>query len=418
MRRRSHRLHDFAKFSNMGPEEAETLIPSSYDRGERRGLAEARALIRRAGHPIRTVTAKSSNKQRACLWFDPRISPQLNRVLVLDASFRIRKVQTFGGNITVEEIAVDAYPDFDFSALRIDWFEHRSGYKAIQDDLAHRGPLAKKLADWIKNTVPDEDPVLIWTFIKRGRDDYDPTEGLLKVLKRQGIDPSRIQVATHGSGRGSNEFQDHKWLAWYGVFERTEVSVMADMCGQANDLRADLSEATEVFKSEVLHELYQELARGGPRDITDDRGGPCGAFLPCRFGKEIIDQLAGPGCFPKAILNHLVEGKDETPTQQTCVAAAASAVLAEGGSKVGKKISGVKLKRLVEHRVGFTITDGVWKNSLPLWSAAGWTRVKRSYVYQDEEIPVGGGTRGQSLALPWSAGHETGLSPSFSAGAI
>lgn len=345
-------------------------------------------LLRGTGRYVRVL----ANGNRQAAWFVLRVPDELRNVFVLDASYMIRSLPRLrDSNITPDPAAPKTA--IDYGNVAVETFRHPAGRGAIETECGlpwPQRPLARKLADWIKG-LPADWPVLVWTFKQRGKGPDIP-ERLAQALERHGCDLSRITIETHGRARGSNEYEGHKAVAWYGVLEPDSANTSAQMLGELRDLKADLAphDPRHVHSREVLHELYQEMQRCHARRITAGRAGEARMFIPC-WHQDVIAEIAedyvcpGVRMIPRPDLEPPEVRERYTEGQTARVAAAILDVLREQPADVWK-LSGKALRPLVAETIEAARSKDVWKDAVSQVSAspelrrAGWHREGRSFI--------------------------------------
>jgi hypothetical protein len=348
-------------------------------------------LLRGSNRYVRVLASGS----RQAAWFVLRVPDELRNVFVLDASYMIRALPRLkDSNVTPDKAAPETA--IDYSGVTIETFRHPAGRGTIEAECAapwNQRPLARKLAGWIK-TLPDDCPVLVWTFKHRGMGKNIP-ERLAQALERHGCDMSRVRIETHGRARGSNEFEDYRAVAWYGVFEPDSGNTKAQMLGELRDLDADIEphDPRHVHRREILHELYQEMQRCHVRRIVNGRAGDARMFIPC-WHQDVIAELAEPYVCPGARLIQRPELEPEevrakySDGQTARTVATAVAVLLGQPAHVSK-VSGKTLWRTVEDALGETVSKRVREDAIRQVAAAsvlrrvGWRRSGRSFIRTD-----------------------------------
>jgi hypothetical protein len=298
-----------------------------------------------------------------------------------------------GSNIQEDDKAVR--PVISYQGTTIEHFLHRSGRTAIEEECSKavsRRPLATRLADWIKSR-PDNEKVLVWTFKARNASRPNVPEDLAKALDYHGVDLERVQIETHGKAQGSNEYRWARWCACYGVWEPQPGNTGAQMLGELNDLKADLTALEDVKASEIIHVLYQELSRCCIRNIDQGRAQPAGFWLPSYQPDKIIKPLASEDIFSGARLVHREDLDDKTllKAERERVEAAVRDQVAEAILEVLSglpddmdKISSVKLKPLVNDACGFEVAETTFtkaRRARPVadLTAAGWELTQRGF---------------------------------------
>lgn len=366
-------LSDYAE--DLSPDGAKLLLPNPAE-------PIVKTILDASGREVRVVTEAN----RGIVWFQLKVPDDLHSVFVLDASHLIRKLPRLGGNIEPDDKAVD--PGITYEDVTIEWFQEPAGYGSIKTECRkpfNERTLAKKLADWIKS-LPEGERVVVWTFKQRDKQhDPDIPTVLEATLARHGVDMERVSILTHGSNKGTNAFASSHATAFYGVFEQDKLSFAGQMTGQRRDLQASLEDLEEVHRSEIVHDLFQEIARSGIRQINQGRSGRGRVFLPI-WHSDVPTRLVGRDVFPGAHLVWREDLDDHAEKIQTAhyriVANSILSVLQETHGET--TMSSQRLRPIVQKRVGFEVSDRVWKDATQQareeCQQVGWKPVGKSFV--------------------------------------
>lgn len=234
-----------------------------------------RDLLGMALDPVRVSIAGGE----AVLQFSDTISKQLNNLVVLDASYRIRELVRI--DPTLHE------PPF---------FVHRHNLKSYEDVTLHRlnyygsrvaaetpdksRKVAKEIALVIKD-LPIDEGICLFTF-KWHIGKQEHAEVIKEALISEGIDPStqitlsdgstkpRFIWKTWGQETGSNNASYCTHLFMVGVLRQQENHFLAQLVGQSQDLLRDMNQSTlsQAMVSELTHLVYQAGLRSRARIVS------------------------------------------------------------------------------------------------------------------------------------------------------
>jgi hypothetical protein len=247
-------------------------------------------LLEVAQQPVRAI---NTGQGGAYVAYEVCVPPDLQRVAVLDASFPIRELENMDKTIKAD-------PRFDgrvksYGNVAIHYAKHKAGRSAIERDMhsyyetngREGGKMAREVATIIKDTIPQDEAVLVFTFKARSkRREHDVPTILRNALDRVGVDLSatitttmegrqvqrpRVNFLTFGSETSLSEFSYCQNVVFAGVLFRANEDLAAAIVGQRDDLLATVSptDINRVRQSEAAHTIYQGLSRGSCRVIEN-----------------------------------------------------------------------------------------------------------------------------------------------------
>ena len=357
-------------------------------------------LILAEGKPVRVIPRAN----RAAARFSLRISDKAPPIAVLDASHSIRLITQLGSNVKPDETVLRV--PFTYPNVKVWMFKWPTGRSSIEAE-CKRKPQDRRLlqimADWIRQ-LPDDEPVLIWTFKQQDRRSVDVPGELERGLKYHGIDMGRVTIETHGQARGSNAFEHMPNCGFYGVFYPREDNVAAQILGQKGDLAAPIPELDEAHYKEVLHEIYQEAGRTSLPTVRNGVGGRAEIFLPVmRYFDQIRDELPRKLLIPEAKVVHVSKyDKTEPEPRSVTFARAIIAVLRDLPPHWTWPVSTRSIMPDVLQRIDFKPTPQIQRDAMRLLDnddepsvvadelrEAGWEKVPppaRAFIRIEERI--------------------------------
>ena len=230
-------------------------------------------LIDKTAHEFRVVTTPQGN---GIIYYDMVVPPELNKVIILDASYRIRKLEQM--DPTIRDLAYYAKDIVSYENVTVHHLKIASGRASLTRDFRDEEQriICKEIADVIKE-IPGDEGIVIFTFKMRTVD----FEQILKdELTRAGIDiesmvkvgdnnKTRFNFLTWGNETYLSEYSYCSNIIFAGVLHRSHIDLAAQIAAQKNDLTTQIESdlLLEVMDSEVTHCLYQAMSRGSCRII-------------------------------------------------------------------------------------------------------------------------------------------------------
>lgn len=251
------------------------------------------------------------------------VPEELRNVLVLDASYPIRKLVHGGGVLESGSYAKDVKRFDNVTIYRMPYSGSRTSLtEAFAPTAAHQRSIAREVIEVIK-TIPADEPVLVFTFKGRGKKAPDMARLLLDDLRAASIDPDsvtpegrkRIEVVTWGNETGLNSYAHCRNVVLMGILHKSLLDIAAAYAGEREDHRADLREKDlyDLLHHEVAHYVYQALSRGSCRQVDNGQARPMKAWIIHKRDnlKDILDKVM-PGAMwlpwtPKHL--HIPSGK-------------------------------------------------------------------------------------------------------------
>lgn len=215
------------------------------------------------------------------------IPTELNKVIVLDASWWIRELQKLDPTIT------DSPTKFINSGLKkydyvtVHQMFSGGGRTSLTNDFngsREQRKIPKEISAVIK-VIPETEGIIIFTYISRpGDPDF---VGLLKddlvhyginleqtvktKVKGEFKDMPRVNFLTWGSETSLNEFSYCSNVFLAGILHRSHLDIGSSILGQQGNLTQNLSnqEIKSIHNSELAHLAFQAMSRGSCRAIDN-----------------------------------------------------------------------------------------------------------------------------------------------------
>jgi hypothetical protein len=249
------------------------LIRSETRKDAERRMAEPQLeLIALSGGTLRVAVTPQGE---GVLFHRVAVPAELDRVLVLDASYPIRALLTLDPTLSPASRFSDA-PIKRFDNLTVRQMFSFGGRYSVErsfKEAKEKRAVSREVVEVVKR-IPSEQAVLVFTF-KSHRDYIKRT--LLDDMRAAGVDTEatvggkpRISVLTWGNETSLNDFvhADHVILA--GVLHRSLLDVASTVVGQLDDRDADLNgkRLQDMVDSEIAHCVYQAASRGRCRETV------------------------------------------------------------------------------------------------------------------------------------------------------
>ena len=324
-------------------------------------------LLEVSSNPM-TITA--AGHPSALLSFEPSIDDAVDRVAILDASFRVRKLYEYD-NIKDGLEGVGVVKRFDNVTLQ--FTRQASGRGGVMADMAKgaSGFYVPYVANAIRQAPPGE-AVLVFTFGKKTECEANLRRGLISMgIDLEELTPNgkrRINVLPWGQETSRSDMKFCTTVIYAGVMYRSLYGVNAAIKGQARDigLQTTSQEVRAVLASELVHAIMQSCQRGSARSLIDGQAGKMVIHLPMHEHRNEVRKglkAAMPGLVWIATADNATE-----------YAEAITGHLDTLGPEV-TEVSKVALGRAVVDRLGRTMDRRATDRGYMLWQedAATWT---------------------------------------------
>ena len=340
--------------------------------------------------------------------YEIKVPKELNNILVLDASYDIRKLSKANVKHINDSPWAKRYGEYiehekaqvDYSNVTVHHLEHGSGRGTMTDIQANQKSecrlVSQEVAEVVRD-IPEDEAILVFTFKTRPSDRVHFIDTLKRDLQGRGIDTeAKVQVWVWDKESKAWKLTQKPrfvWLTWgqetaqskhsycsnvifAGVLHRSFLDLSASTAGEHENLTVDInkSDLTDTRNSEIAHCIYQALSRGASRVVNHGVAGKSDIYLihKDRKIKALLDVVLPGSRWEKW------EGKFMTkePTKAEDVAESVKAFMA---TYEGRSISVQKLKHELEleHIISKTFNRGLTK---ALESIQGWEKKSKSIV--------------------------------------
>lgn len=280
-------------------------------------------LFRKPEAGFRALVVGSTSGQATLIRTDVTVPDELERVVVLDASFPVRSLLRLANERMNKDAAQlrlktvkDVWPWVDpgfkhYDHLTINLMPtRRSGRSFFVDDVEFDEDLStidKEIASVVAD-IPPTEAVLIWTFLKGDRMP-DFSKRLRRALRAAGLDPDgtievdghmlpRTVIDTFGREAATNEYRYCTNVIFTGCLEPPRQTLAAQYVAETRDLTIPVSgeDIDRLIRGEVWHRIYQGITRAACRDVWVDDDGRTQAkatrvWLFTRHHEHIRDEL-------------------------------------------------------------------------------------------------------------------------------
>jgi len=225
------------------------------------------------------------------------IPEELNKVIILDASWWIRELQKLDPSITDESTKFINSSLKKYDNVTVHQMFSGGGRTSLTNDFngsREQRKIPKEIAAVIK-VIPETEGILIFTYIhKAGEPDFiavlkdDLTHLGINLdktvqtkVKGELVDVPRFNFLTWGSETSLNEFSYCSNVILAGILHRSHLDLGSSILGQQDDLIKSLSnsEIKRIHDTELAHLAFQALSRGSCRAIENGYAKPMKAWI-------------------------------------------------------------------------------------------------------------------------------------------
>lgn len=346
------------------------LLKQDPSSGSREASTLIGKLLEVSGNPM-TITA--AGHPSALLSFEPSIDDAVDRVAVLDASYRVRKLYAYD-QIKDGLEGVGEVKRFDNVTLH--FTRQASGRGGVMPDMAKgaSGFYVPYVANAIRQAPPGE-AVLVFIFGKKTECEANLRRGLISMgIDLEELTPDgkrRINMLPWGQETSRSDMKFCTTVIYAGVMYRSLHGVNAAIKGQARDiaLQTTSQEVRAVLASELVHAIMQSCQRGSARSLINGQAGKMAIHLPMQVHRNEVRQglkAAMPGLawlaaaddageYAEAIAGYLdTLGPEVTEVSKVALGRAV-------GDQLGRKVA----RKAAEQ--GYAI----WQEDAPVWVLDG-----------------------------------------------
>ena len=218
------------------------------------------------------------------LQYEVVVPEELTNIIILDASYNIRKLCQ--ADKTIRKIAKHSDNIVSYQNVKVHQIKHPAGRNSITKALTgiiENGLLVNEYIDIVKS-IPETEGIIWFTFKPRweGKQYVDSREIIEKAMVDAGINPkARIEVTvnrngkndvverprfawlTHGNETSMSKYSYCKNEIWVGVLHRNFLELASRYAGQSDNLLAEIDPKLlhEVCESEICYCFHQGFAR-------------------------------------------------------------------------------------------------------------------------------------------------------------
>jgi hypothetical protein len=346
---------------------------------------------------------KPASEPGGYLTYDILVPPELENIVILDASHNIRELAHIDTGINELKTFPETRDLVSYQDVEVRQIKHAGGRGAIENAFALKKvdgmtPLVREIVDYVK-ALPKDEAVLFFTF--KAKEKYKGTRKYLidcadilkQALKKEGIDceaklqdgKDRFCWLTHGNETSTSKYRYCIHQIWAGVLYRSLSDIGSQIVGQRDDLKTAVptKEQHTVCASEIGYRFHQGFGRGPCRVVKDGLAGRQTVLIVFQnraYDVEGLVKSAMPGVhWGEYGTKHLSTG-----TKVAKISRKVAGYLKSLEEQGCRKISSVKLKRALhlqdENRD--TATRSMQK---ALKIGDNWTLEGRSFVLMDAQ---------------------------------
>lgn len=247
-----------------------------------------RDLLRLSPHELRVVTTQQHD---GVLWYQLSVPDDLENVLILDASYPIRKLVQLDKSIICDSrYANREVKRFDRVTIHqmLAFGGRHSVTESFRQQQKEKRDVSREVLEVVRSK-PDNQAILIFTFKARPADRVDITAILQRDLRDAGIDldailpdgKPRFCFLTWGDETSRNDCGHCQTVIMAGVLHRSYLDLASAIVGQQDDLRCAVGNQSirETLDSELCHSVYQGLSRGACRIVDSGQAKPMELYL-------------------------------------------------------------------------------------------------------------------------------------------
>ena len=258
--------------------------------GRHAGTTEnAAALLELSGGTVRVIDAD----QGGMVNYEISVPEEIKNIIILDASHPIRRLIGLDPTIRDAEKRVPACQNLKTPLSKIKRFDRVTirqmyaggGRDTMEKDFRTEDKaVLRDVIDVVRNQVPEDESVLIFTFKHRYADRRatDFRAVIQEGLAKAGVENlDRINIATYGQETNLNCWGHCQNVILAGVLQLPPMAVGAAGVGQSDDLerKVDGGDIRDWHRSEVAHVVYQALSRGSCRTATNGYANRMNAWI-------------------------------------------------------------------------------------------------------------------------------------------
>ncbi|MDK2744318.1 MAG: hypothetical protein NDI90_15530 [Nitrospira sp. BO4] len=223
------------------------------------------------------------------------IPAELKNMIVLDASYPIRKLCLFDSTIqnaeTLPSLKGSGVRPFHelkrFDKVTINRLRSFGGRHSMEKRFKDKS-MAKEVVEVLK-TIPESESVLCFLYKCNQPGGTDYRKILAQEIQKAGIDLDamtstghpRISIQTWGNETSLNCYAHCTHVFLVGILHRDDTELMGLYLGQTNDIKGevDKKKANELQLSEKAHLAYQALSRGTCRTVSNGQAQPMTGYI-------------------------------------------------------------------------------------------------------------------------------------------
>lgn len=209
---------------------------------------------------VRVIRVKDG---AAIIQFEQLVDNIFDKIIVMDASSRIRKLLSFDETISVFPLGINkSYEDIDLFHADVN-----SSKSSFESDRYHLKNHLKEFEHLLDNIIPKREPLIIFCH-KDSKEEINNWKQELYPLRE-------IHVIHWGQHKATNKYSHVKYIFTCGILYRDWKEVSSSIIAQTGNLNYSLldNDVKETYYSEQAEMLYQGFSRGSSRNTMDGKAG-------------------------------------------------------------------------------------------------------------------------------------------------
>lgn len=229
--------------------------------------------------------------------FEQKIDECFDKIIVMDASSRIRKLISFDKSVQVQSLGVSK----TFQNVQIHHADVRSSKSSFEESKTHLKNYLKEFSYLLESVIPSYEPLIILT--------HKDTKEEIRLWAQETYPLKEIYVLNWGQHKATNKYKHVKYVFTCGILYRDWKEISASVIAQTGNLNYFLidSDVSETYYSEQAEMLYQGFSRGNSRNTVDGKAGEQTIYMfhPVEDYNKIMPYL-------RKVMPRMVEVKYQT----------------------------------------------------------------------------------------------------------
>lgn len=236
---------------------------------------------------INALRVFQSDEGTGVISYEVAVPPELKNIVILDASYPIRTLEKLDSSIQMQARFADKVKTYN--RVSIKQMIVASGRSSMDEDFKKDRKTAREVAALIRDTIPENQAVIIFTFKNRGtnyarivRQEMD-SYGIdsYAQININGQPKDRFVFLTWGNETSISDYAYCENVIFAGVLHRSLIDLAGTALSQTDNLLGTIhnKQVREHRTSEIAHSLYQAISRGSCRVVDNGEAMPMNVYL-------------------------------------------------------------------------------------------------------------------------------------------